>query len=107
MEPADPTPAGFFGWCERPCRSAMAASFFGSTVMYVAASRNVTSFRPPSSDSDPRTFAASPCQPSGQQIGAGRCELNKCSAVMNFQPAPFNGALQAGAVFRGCALVAE
>jgi hypothetical protein len=44
MEPADPTPAGFFGWCERPCRTAMAASFFGSTVMYVAASRNVRAF---------------------------------------------------------------
>jgi hypothetical protein len=26
---------------------------------------------------------------------------------MNFQPAPFNGALQAGAVLRGRALVAE
>jgi acetyltransferase-like isoleucine patch superfamily enzyme len=36
--------------------------------------------------------------PSGEQIGAGRRELDKCSAVMNFQPTSFNGALQAGAV---------
>lgn len=51
--------------------------------------------------------AASPCQPSGEKIGAGRRELNKCSAVMNFQPAPFNGEFQAGAVLRWRALVAE
>ena len=46
-------------------------------------------------------------QLSGEQIGARRRELNKRSAVMNFQPAPFNGALQAGAVLRGRALVAK
>ena len=43
----------------------------------------------------------------GEQISACRCELNKCSAVMNFQPASFNSALQAGAIFRGRALVVE
>jgi hypothetical protein len=45
--------------------------------------------------------------PSGEQIGAGRRELHVGSGVMHFQPAPFNGELQAGAVFRGRALVAE
>ena len=44
---------------------------------------------------------------SGEQIGAGRRELHVGSAVMHFQPAPFNGELQAGAVLRGRALVAE
>ena len=43
----------------------------------------------------------------GEQIGACRCELNKCSAVVNFQPTSFNSVLQAGSVFRGRAFVAE
>jgi hypothetical protein len=43
----------------------------------------------------------------GEQIGAYRCELNKCPAVVELQPAPLHGELQAGAVFRGRALVAE
>ena len=45
--------------------------------------------------------------PSGEQIGAGRRELHVGSGIMHFQPAPFNGELQSGAVLRGRALVAE
>jgi hypothetical protein len=44
---------------------------------------------------------------SGEQIGAGRRELHVGSGLVQFQPAPFNGELQAGAVFRGCAFIAE
>jgi len=53
------------------------------------------------------TRAASPCQPSGEEIGAGRRELHKSSGILQFQPAPFNDELQAGAVLRGRTLVAE
>jgi hypothetical protein len=45
--------------------------------------------------------------PSGEQIGAGRRELHVGSGLMQFQPAPFNGELEAGTVFRGCAFIAE
>ena len=44
---------------------------------------------------------------SGEQIGAGGGKLHVGSGLMQFQPAPFNGELQAGAVFRGCAFIAE
>ena len=40
-----------------------------------------------------------------RQISAGRRELNKCSAVMNFQPAPFDREFQAGAVLSRSASV--
>ena len=42
-----------------------------------------------------------------KQIGAGRRELHVGSGVMQFQPTPCDGELQAGEVFRGSALVAE
>ena len=38
---------------------------------------------------------------------AGGSEFHVGTAVMNFQPAPFNSKLQAGAVLRGRALVVE
>ncbi len=55
----------------------------------------------------PRRARASYSCFSGEQIGAGRRELHVGSGVVYFQPAPFNGELQAGAVLRGRALVAE
>ena len=45
--------------------------------------------------------------PSGEQIGAGRRELHVGSGIVHFQPAPFDGELQSGAVLRGRALVSE
>jgi hypothetical protein len=44
---------------------------------------------------------------SREQIGAGRRELHVGSGVMHFQPAPCDGEIQAGAVFRGRAPVDE
>src|SRR4029453_14486834 len=55
----------------------------------------------------PRICAVSPCRPSGEQVRAGGGELHEGAGVMQFQPAPCYGELQAGTVFRGRALVAE
>jgi len=41
---------------------------------------------------------------SGEQIGAGRRELHVGSGLMQFQPAPFNGELQAGLYSAGVPL---
>jgi hypothetical protein len=48
----------------------------------------------------PRRARASYSCFSGEQIGAGRRELHVGSGVVYFQPAPFNGELQSGAVLR-------
>ena len=44
---------------------------------------------------------------SREQLGAGRRELHVGSGVMQFQPTPCDGEIQAGAVFRRRALVDE
>src|SRR6267142_6904938 len=44
---------------------------------------------------------------SREQLGAGRREFHVGSGVMQFQPAPCDGQIQAGAVFRGRAPVDE
>jgi hypothetical protein len=51
--------------------------------------------------------SAARCQPSGEQIGAGGGELHVGSALRQFQPAAGDSEIQASAVFRGRALVAE
>jgi len=45
--------------------------------------------------------------PSGEQIGASRCEPYVGSGFVQFQPTPCDGELQAGAVLPGRALVAK
>jgi len=86
----------------------------GQAIMIFSIGRSIRWSRPPlgKGGSDGNigilgTCAASPCQPSGEQTCARRRKLNKSAAVVDLQPAPFNGELHACAVLCGSALVAE